>query len=64
MTLSVARAEQMLKERMKGPDSPLIDNLPTQVTVCGGGNGAHVCAGYFAWKGIRVSDGGGGPTLA
>jgi hypothetical protein len=26
-----------------------------QVTVCGGGNGAHVTAGYFASKGIKVN---------
>jgi hypothetical protein len=29
--------------------------LPQQVTICGGGNGAHVCAGYLGWKGVRVN---------
>lgn len=28
--------------------------LPRQVTICGGGNGAHVTAGYLGWKGIKV----------
>jgi glycerol-3-phosphate dehydrogenase len=28
---------------------------PTQITVCGGGNGAHICAGYFGWKGFKVN---------
>ncbi|KAM3577292.1 hypothetical protein VYU27_000724 [Nannochloropsis oceanica] len=58
MTLSVAQADKMLKQQMEerirapGGSSP---RLPRQVTVCGGGNGAHVCAGYFAWKGIKVN---------
>ena len=28
---------------------------PMQVTVCGGGNGAHVTAGYLASKGFTVN---------
>jgi len=29
--------------------------IPKQITVCGGGNGAHICAGYFGWKGFKVN---------
>ena len=52
MTLSVAQAEQTLKRHL-GDSGP--EGLPRQVTICGGGNGAHVTAGYLGWKGVRVN---------
>mmetsp|Transcript_18861 Transcript_18861/g.24307 ORF Transcript_18861/g.24307 Transcript_18861/m.24307 type:complete len:438 (-) Transcript_18861:281-1594(-) len=50
MTLSRARANDLLKKIQSNADSW----SPQQVTVCGGGNSAHVAAGYFAFKGFRV----------
>jgi hypothetical protein len=52
MTLSVAQAEAVLKQHLS--DAERASLLPKQVTICGGGNGAHVCAGYLGWKGIKV----------
>ena len=55
MTLSVAEADRVLQSALASkPVSLGSGSLPRQVTVCGGGNGAHVCAGYFGWKGIKV----------
>ncbi|TFJ86461.1 hypothetical protein NSK_002118 [Nannochloropsis salina CCMP1776] len=44
--------KRQLEERKRGPG---YGRLPRQVTICGGGNGAHVCAGFLAWKGIKVN---------
>lgn len=57
MTLSTAQADQILKQRvLERSGAPGVGPaLPRQVTVCGGGNGAHVCAGFLAWRGIRVN---------
>jgi len=51
MTLSRARANEMMQKFRGDSDSW----RPRQITVCGGGNSAHVSAGYFAWKGFRVN---------
>ncbi|CAM9483320.1 unnamed protein product [Choristocarpus tenellus] len=50
MTLSVAQAyaEQERLQESQGR------YRPTQVTICGGGNGAHVASGFMASLGIRV----------
>jgi len=51
MTLSVAQASKeiaALKEQSNR-------FKPYQVTVCGGGNGAHVASGFLASQGIRVN---------
>jgi len=58
MTLSVAQADQILKQQLgERPGLSLqgTSKLPRQITICGGGNGAHVSAGYLASKGIRVN---------
>lgn len=47
MTLSVATARNELTRSFEG-ETPI-------VTICGGGNGAHVTAGYLASKGITVN---------
>ncbi|EQC33618.1 hypothetical protein SDRG_08723 [Saprolegnia diclina VS20] len=48
MTLSVATARaQLAKHTSSSTSSPI-------VAICGGGNGAHVAAGYLASKGLRV----------
>ncbi|CAK4075033.1 unnamed protein product [Aphanomyces euteiches] len=48
MTLSVATARAQLKKNVKSSTTSPV------VCICGGGNGAHVAAGYLASKGIRV----------
>ncbi|RHZ18372.1 hypothetical protein DYB31_004662 [Aphanomyces astaci] len=48
MTLSVATARAQLKKNVKTSSTTPV------VCICGGGNGAHVTAGYLASKGIRV----------
>jgi opine dehydrogenase len=48
MTLSVATARAQLKQQQ------LDGRALGTVTICGGGNGAHVAAGYLASKGVRV----------
>ena len=57
MTLSVAQAEETLKRHLEGVGAGAVGKglLPRQVTICGGGNGAHVTAGYLGWKGVRVN---------
>ncbi|KAF0682814.1 Aste57867_25113 [Aphanomyces stellatus] len=50
MTLSVATARAQLNKQLK--QSP--NATSPVVAICGGGNGAHVAAGYLASKGIRV----------
>ncbi len=45
--------QRQLQQQQQGNSSS--PGFPRQVTVCGGGNGAHVCAGYFGWKGIKVN---------
>jgi hypothetical protein len=49
MTLSVATARAQMKKNVNNASttSPV-------VAICGGGNGAHVAAGYLASKGLRV----------
>lgn len=49
MTLSVAQASAEQERLGVGSD----DWKPRQVTICGGGNGAHVAAGFLASRGIR-----------
>ena len=49
MTLSVSQADAM----MRGLHAKLEEWMPRQVTICGGGNGAHVSAGFMASQGIR-----------
>lgn len=49
MTLSVATARAELQRQL--PSAAAVGT----VTICGGGNGAHVAAGYLAAKGIRVN---------
>ncbi|CAM9401305.1 unnamed protein product [Phaeothamnion confervicola] len=51
MTLSVAQADAMLQKL----SNSLERWTPQQVVVCGGGNGAHVSAGFLASRGIRVN---------
>ena len=49
MTLSVAQASAE-QERLSASRDGW---KPLQVTICGGGNGAHVAAGFLASRGIR-----------
>ncbi|KAH7481717.1 Tauropine dehydrogenase [Phytophthora ramorum] len=49
MTLSVATARAELKQRV-----PSAAAAVGVVTICGGGNGAHVAAAYLASNGVRV----------
>ncbi|CAM9402274.1 unnamed protein product, partial [Hapterophycus canaliculatus] len=51
MTLSVATSSA----EMQRLDAAREGWKPVQVTVCGGGNGAHVTAGFLASRGIRVN---------
>lgn len=48
MTLSVATARNELAKR-------IVEKKDYVVTICGGGNGAHVAAGYLSSKGITVN---------
>lgn len=52
MTLSVATARAQLEKQLSSPSSASA-TIGT-VTICGGGNGAHVAAAYLASKGVRV----------
>lgn len=45
---------QFLKRSLAETEQGSGLGLPRQVTICGGGNGAHVTAGYLGWKGIKV----------
>lgn len=49
MTLSVATARAQLEKQL-----PSAGAIVGTVTICGGGNGAHVAAAYLASKGMRV----------
>ncbi|CAH0514760.1 unnamed protein product [Peronospora belbahrii] len=49
MTLSVATARVELQQLV-----PSVSPAVGVVTICGGGNGAHVAAVYLAFKGVRV----------
>ncbi|OWZ02762.1 hypothetical protein PHMEG_00025617 [Phytophthora megakarya] len=49
MTLSVATARNELKQRVPSALASV-----GVVTICGGGNGAHVAAAYLASNGVRV----------
>ena len=49
MTLSVATARAQFEKQVRHESAAL-----GTVTICGGGNGAHVAAGYLASKGVRV----------
>lgn len=49
MTLSVATSSA----EMQRLDAAREGWKPVQVTICGGGNGAHVAAGFLASRGIR-----------
>lgn len=49
MTLSVATARAELKQRVPSTAAGV-----GVVTICGGGNGAHVAAAYLASNGVRV----------
>lgn len=50
MTLSVATARAQLEKQLPNAKSNAIGT----VTICGGGNGAHVAAAYLASKGVNV----------
>lgn len=49
MTLSVADSTA----EIEGLSASREGWKPIQVTICGGGNGAHVAAGFLASRGIR-----------
>ena len=49
MTLSVATSNAEMERLSASRDGW----KPLQVTICGGGNGAHVAAGFLASRGIR-----------
>jgi opine dehydrogenase len=49
MTLSVATARAQINEHLREKSTTL-----GTVTICGGGNGAHVAAGYLASKGYQA----------
>jgi opine dehydrogenase len=49
MTLSVSQSESLLRKAFPSPPPSLT------VTICGGGNGAHVAAGYISSKGYTVN---------
>lgn len=49
MTLSVADSSAEVERLNASRDGW----KPIQVTICGGGNGAHVAAGFLASRGIR-----------
>ncbi|CAM9247333.1 unnamed protein product [Sphacelaria rigidula] len=51
MTLSVAQASAEQDRLLAAREGW----KPLQVTICGGGNGAHVSAGFMASRGIRVN---------
>ncbi|KAG5183184.1 NAD/NADP octopine/nopaline dehydrogenase [Tribonema minus] len=51
MTLSVAQAAESIKALKASVEGW----RPRQVTICGGGNGAHVSAAFLASLGIRVN---------
>ncbi len=48
------QTRQFLKRSLADAEGGRGKGLPRQVTICGGGNGAHVTAGYLGWKGIKV----------
>ncbi|KAJ0404502.1 hypothetical protein ATCC90586_007759 [Pythium insidiosum] len=50
MTLSVATARAQMQKQLGRSDKHAVGT----VTICGGGNGAHVAAGYLAAKGVKV----------
>jgi hypothetical protein len=50
MTLSVAQASEHLRKLAASAGEGW---RPRQVTICGGGNGAHVSAAFLASQGIR-----------
>lgn len=51
MTLSVATARAQLERHVPSGAAASVGT----VTICGGGNGAHVAAAYLAYKGVRVN---------
>lgn len=51
MTLSVATARRQLDDRFEKKK----DKKKYVITICGGGNGAHVAAGYLSSKGMTVN---------
>lgn len=53
MTLSVATSNAEMERLSASRDGW----KPIQVTICGGGNGAHVAAGFLASRGIRCVSG-------
>lgn len=52
MSMSIATAKASLKSAKNLVPSVSTDET---ITICGGGNGAHVTAGYLASKGYRVN---------
>lgn len=55
MTLSVATARSQLEKALERSDAQLDGSSLGTVTVCGGGNGAHVTAAYLASKNVQVN---------